>query len=121
MLPAASAEHPAERHHRIAVGMATDIPPHNLREVAKAAITLIEQPKTTLDELLDIVQGPDFPTEAEIITSRAEIRKIYQNGRGSVRMRAVWSKEDGAVVISALAASGLRRQSAGADCGADAQ
>ena len=86
----------------IAVGMATDIPPHNLREVAKAAITLIEQPKTSLDELLDIVQGPDFPTEAEIITSRAEIRKIYQNGRGSVRMRAVWTKEDGAVVITAL-------------------
>jgi topoisomerase-4 subunit A len=52
----------------IAVGMATDIPPHNLREVAKAAITLIEQPKTSLDELLDIVQGPDYPTEAEIIT-----------------------------------------------------
>lgn len=86
----------------IAVGMATDIPPHNLREVAKAAITLIEQPKTTLDQLLDIVQGPDYPTEAEIITSRAEIRKIYENGRGSVRMRAVWTKEDGAVVISAL-------------------
>ena len=86
----------------IAVGMATDIPPHNLREVAKAAITLIEQPKATLDDLLDIVQGPDFPTEAEIITSRAEIRKIYQNGRGSVRMRAVWNKEDGAVVITAL-------------------
>jgi len=86
----------------IAVGMATDIPPHNLREVAKAAITLIEQPKTTLDEVLDIVQGPDYPTEAEIITSRAEIRKIYQNGRGSVRMRAVWNKEDGAVVITAL-------------------
>ncbi|MEG7498644.1 DNA topoisomerase IV subunit A, partial [Enterobacter hormaechei] len=86
----------------IAVGMATDIPPHNLREVAKAAITLIEQPKTSLDDLLDIVQGPDYPTEAEIITSRAEIRKIYQNGRGSVRMRAVWNKEDGAVVITAL-------------------
>ncbi len=86
----------------IAVGMATDIPPHNLREVAKAAITLIEQPKTSLDDLLDIVQGPDYPTEAEIITSRAEIRKIYQNGRGSVRMRAVWTKEDGAVVITAL-------------------
>ena len=76
--------------------------PRHLREVAKAAITLIEQPKTSLDELLDIVQGPDFPTEAEIITSRAEIRKIYQNGRGSVRMRAVWTKEDGAVVITAL-------------------
>lgn len=86
----------------IAVGMATDIPPHNLREVAKAAIMLIEQPKTTLDQLLDIVQGPDYPTEAEIITPRAEIRKIYENGRGSVRMRAVWTKEDGAVVITAL-------------------
>ncbi len=73
----------------IAVGMATDIPPHNLREVAQAAIALIDQPKTTLDQLLDIVQGPDYPTEAEIITSRAEIRKIYENGRGSVRMRAV--------------------------------
>ena len=71
----------------IAVGMATDIPPHNLREVAQAAIALIDQPKTTLDQLLDIVQGPDYPTEAEIITSRAEIRKIYENGRGPVRMR----------------------------------
>ncbi|SUB69501.1 DNA topoisomerase 4 subunit A [Pluralibacter gergoviae] len=58
--------------------------------------------KPPSDELLDIVQGPDYPTEAEIITSRADIRKIYQNGRGSIRMRAVWSKEDGAVVISAL-------------------
>ncbi|NDJ56330.1 DNA topoisomerase IV subunit A [Enterobacteriaceae bacterium 4M9] len=86
----------------IAVGMATDIPPHNLKEVAQAAITLIEQPNTTLDALLDIVHGPDYPTEAEIITPRDEIRKIYQNGRGSVRMRAVWSKEDGAVVITAL-------------------
>lgn len=86
----------------IAVGMATDIPPHNLREVAKAAITLIDHPKTTLDEVLDIVQGPDYPTEAEIITPRDEIRKIYQNGRGSVRMRAVWKKEDGDVVITAL-------------------
>ncbi len=55
----------------IAVGMSTDIPPHNLREVAQAAIALIDQPKTTLDQLLDIVQGPDYPTEAEIITSRA--------------------------------------------------
>ncbi|KAB8312481.1 DNA topoisomerase IV subunit A [Erwinia endophytica] len=86
----------------IAVGMATDIPPHNLREVAQAAIKLIDAPKTSLDELLDIVQGPDYPTEAEIITPRHEIRKIYQNGRGSVRMRAVWKKEDGDVVITAL-------------------
>ena len=86
----------------IAVGMATDIPPHNVREVAQAAITLIEKPNTTLDELLDIVHGPDFPTEAEIITPRDEIRKIYQNGRGSIRQRAVWKKEDGEVVITAL-------------------
>lgn len=86
----------------IAVGMATDIPPHNLREVAQAAIVLLEEPKTTLEQLMDIVQGPDYPTEAEIITSRDDIRKIYQSGRGSVRMRAVWTKEDGAMVITAL-------------------
>ncbi len=85
----------------IAVGMATDIPPHNLREVAKAAITLIEQPKTTLDQLLDIVQA-GLPDRSGDHYPRAEIRKIYENGRGSVRMRAVWTKEDGAVVISAL-------------------
>jgi len=86
----------------IAVGMATDIPPHNLREVAQAAIALIDKPNTSLDALLDIVQGPDYPTEAEIITPRDEIRKMYQNGRGSIRQRAVWKKEDGEVVITAL-------------------
>ncbi|CAK9883915.1 MAG: DNA topoisomerase 4 subunit A [Candidatus Erwinia impunctatus] len=86
----------------IAVGMATDIPPHNLREVAQAAIALIDSPTTTLDALLDIVQGPDYPTEAEIITPRSEIKKIYQSGRGSIRMRAVWRKEEGDVVITAL-------------------
>jgi len=86
----------------IAVGMATDIPPHNLREVAQAAIALIDSPKTTLEQLLDIVQGPDYPTEAEIITPRDEIRKIYQTGRGSVRQRAVWKKEEGEAVITAL-------------------
>lgn len=64
----------------IAVGMATDIPPHNLREVAKAAITLIEQPKTTLDQLLDIVQGPDYPTEAEIITLVRKFVKFTKMG-----------------------------------------
>ena len=86
----------------IAVGMATDIPPHNLREVAQAAISLIDSPKTTLEQLLDIVQGPDYPTEAEIITPRDEIRKIYQTGRGSIRQRAVWKKEEGEAVITAL-------------------
>ncbi|MGM3183649.1 DNA topoisomerase IV subunit A [Dickeya oryzae] len=86
----------------IAVGMATDIPPHNVREVAAAAMALIDEPETPLEALLRYVQGPDFPTEAEIITPRDEIRKMYESGRGSVRMRAVWKKEDGSVVITAL-------------------
>jgi len=86
----------------IAVGMATDIPPHNLREVANAAVMLLDKPNTELDDLLAHVQGPDFPTEAEIITPRDELRKLYQTGRGSVRMRAVWKKEEGDVVITAL-------------------
>lgn len=86
----------------IAVGMATDIPPHNIREVAAAAVALIDKPGASLEDLLQHVQGPDFPTEAEIITPRNEVRKIYQNGRGSVRMRAIWKKEDGEVVITAL-------------------
>ncbi|MEG1689133.1 MAG: DNA topoisomerase IV subunit A, partial [Hafnia sp.] len=86
----------------IAVGMATDIPPHNVRELAKALVELIDKPSMTLDDILEHVQGPDYPTEAEIITPREEIRKIYRTGRGSVRMRAIWKKEDGEVVISAL-------------------
>lgn len=86
----------------IAVGMATDIPPHNVREVAQATMALIDNPAISLDELLEFVQGPDFPTEAEIITPRSEMAKIYRTGRGSVRMRAVWQKEDGDVVITAL-------------------
>lgn len=86
----------------IAVGMATDIPPHNLREVAEAAITLLEKPDSTLETITDIIAGPDFPTEAEIITPRKEIKKIYQTGRGSIRQRAIWKKEDGDVVITAL-------------------
>ena len=86
----------------IAVGMATDIPPHNLREVTAACIRLIEQPKASLDELCEHVIGPDFPTEAEIITPREELRKIYTSGGGSVRMRACWHKDQGAIVITAL-------------------
>ncbi|WP_457668617.1 DNA topoisomerase IV subunit A [Thiolapillus sp.] len=86
----------------IAVGMATDIPSHNLREVVSACIRLIEAPKTTLEELCEHIPGPDFPTEAEIITPRDDLLKIYQTGRGSVRARAIWEKEDGNVVISAL-------------------
>lgn len=86
----------------IAVGMATDIPPHNLNEIADAAVMLLDNPKATLDDILTLVQGPDFPTEAEIISPKEEIRKIYENGRGSVKMRAVWKKEDGEIIITAL-------------------
>lgn len=86
----------------IAVGMATDIPSHNAREVASALVALLEKPKLNLDEIMQFIPGPDYPTEAEIISSPEDIRKVYQNGRGSVRMRAVWEKEDGNAVITAL-------------------
>ncbi len=86
----------------IAVGMATDVPPHNLREVAAACIRLIEAPKTTLDELCELVPGPDYPTEAEIVTPMADLRKIYHSGTGSVRMRACWQKDQGSIVVTAL-------------------
>ena len=86
----------------IAVGMATDIPPHNLKEVAAACVRLLDDPGAGLDEILEHVQGPDFPTEAEIVTPRHELLKMYASGRGSVRCRAVWDKEDGEVVITAL-------------------
>lgn len=86
----------------IAVGMATDIPPHNLREVVRATIRLLEAPRAAIEELDDIIQGPDFPTEAEIITPRAEISAMYKTGRGSLKMRAAWRVEDGAIVIHAL-------------------
>jgi topoisomerase-4 subunit A len=86
----------------IAVGMATDIPPHNLREVASACIHLLENPKATVAELCEHVQGPDYPTEAEIISPAADLRKIYETGLGSVRMRAKWEREDGDIVVTAL-------------------
>ena len=86
----------------IAVGMATDIPPHNVREVADACVHLIENPKAEVSDLLEFVQGPDYPTDAEIITPRAEIEKIYQTGRGSIRMRAVYDVEQGDIVITSL-------------------
>ena len=86
----------------IAVGMATDIPPHNINEIADAAVMLLDNPKAGLDNVLEIVQGPDFPTEAEIISPKSEIRKIYEQGRGSIKMRATWKKEDGEIIISAL-------------------
>ncbi|EKO3991003.1 DNA topoisomerase IV subunit A [Vibrio fluvialis] len=86
----------------IAVGMATDIPPHNVREVAAATIHLIDNPQASLPDLMQYVKGPDYPTEAEIISPQIELEKVYRTGRGSVRMRAVWHKEGSDIVISAL-------------------
>ncbi|HEX3554862.1 MAG TPA: DNA topoisomerase IV subunit A [Thermoanaerobaculia bacterium] len=86
----------------IAVGMATDIPPHNVGEIVAACVRLLDDPKLSDDALYEVLQGPDFPTEAEIITSRSEIRKIYESGSGSLRLRAAWEMEDGDVVVTAL-------------------
>jgi len=86
----------------IAVGMATDIPPHNLREVVAAAIRLLEQPKSSVAELCEHIQGPDFPTAGEIVTPRADLLAMYESGHGSVRQRAVYEREDEAIVITAL-------------------
>ncbi len=86
----------------IAMGMATDIPPHNLREVVSACIRLLEEPKASVAQLCEHIQGPDYPTEAEIITPREDIHKLYETGKGSMRMRALWVKEGPDVVITAL-------------------
>lgn len=86
----------------IAVGMATDIPPHNIREVANAAIMLLDNPHASLNDVMTHIQGPDYPTAAEIITAPTDIAKIYETGRGSIRMRAVWHKDDGDIVITDL-------------------
>jgi topoisomerase-4 subunit A len=86
----------------IAVGMATDIPPHNVREVASACIRLLDQPDAGVKELCEHIQGPDFPTRAEIITPRDDILKMYETGRGSLRMRARWVRENGEIVVTDL-------------------
>jgi topoisomerase IV subunit A len=86
----------------IAVGMATDIPPHNVNEVVSACIRLLDQPKASVLDLMEHIQGPDFPTNAEIISSAADIRQIYETGRGAVRTRAVYEIEDSDIVITAI-------------------
>ncbi|QJC31805.1 DNA topoisomerase IV subunit A [Enterobacteriaceae endosymbiont of Donacia tomentosa] len=86
----------------IAVGMSTDIPPHNIQEIANAIIKLIDNPKSTLNDILKIVQGPDFPSGSEIITSKEEIYKIYKKGKGSIRLRAVWEVKNRSIIIKAL-------------------
>jgi topoisomerase-4 subunit A len=86
----------------IAVGMSTDVPPHNLREVASACIRLLESPKTSTAELCEHIKGPDFPGGAEIISPPADIRRIYETGGGTLRVRARWSRESGEIVVSEL-------------------
>lgn len=86
----------------IAVGMATDIPPHNLREVVGACIQLLDEPDSSLESLLNYVKAPDYPTSAEIITPVSDIKKLYETGNGSIKMRAKYEIEDHYIVITAL-------------------
>ena len=86
----------------IAVGMATDIPPHNLNEVVKACIKILDEPKVSVEELYAIVPGPDFPTKAEIISSEEDLKEIYRSGRGSIKMRSTYEIESGEIIITCL-------------------
>lgn len=86
----------------IAVGMATDIPPHNLREVVEACLLLLKKPSTKLEELLEVVKAPDFPTGGDIVSSTADLHKMYATGHGSVRQRGQYVVEDGELIINAL-------------------
>jgi topoisomerase-4 subunit A len=86
----------------IAVGMTTDIPPHNLTEVIGACIHLLDNPKASVRELCKYIPGPDYPTDAEIITPRSDLLKIYETGNGGIRMRARYERENGDIIITAL-------------------
>ena len=86
----------------IAVGMATNIPPHNLREVANACIYILDNKNATIDDICKIIKGPDYPSYAEIITKKDEIKSIYKKGTGSIKMRAKYTQENGDIVINAL-------------------
>ena len=86
----------------IAVGMATDLPPHNLTEVANACIYLLENKDVTITDILKIIQGPDYPTRAEIITPKKDIKAMYRTGNGSIRQRAIYQMEDDDIVVTAL-------------------
>lgn len=94
----------------IAVGMATDVPPHNMREVADGLLYLLDNPTATVEQLCEYIQGPDYATGAEVITSRSDILKFYETGHGSVRLRAVYEREGSDIIVSELPhqASGSR-------------
>jgi len=86
----------------IAVGMSTDVPPHNLKEVASALIHLIDSPKATVASLMKHIKGPDFPTGGELVSPRADIKQIYNTGGGTLRLRASYRRENGPIIIYAL-------------------
>ncbi|KEY91086.1 DNA topoisomerase 4 subunit A [Candidatus Photodesmus blepharus] len=86
----------------IAVGMTTDIPSHNVHEIAKATIALIDNPRLGLSDVMKHIKGPDYPTKAEIISSKFDIEKIYRTGRGSIKARAVWHQEKNEIIITSL-------------------
>ncbi len=86
----------------IAVGMATDIPPHNLRELGNACIHLLDKPKSAVSDLMQYVKGPDYPTEAEVISPSEDLSRIYETGHGSIRCRAVYTTENGDIIVTAL-------------------
>jgi DNA gyrase subunit A len=78
----------------IAVGMATNIPPHHLGELIAACVELIKDPKLETKDLLKWVKGPDFPTGGQMLNSKKELREIYETGQGSVRLRGEWKLEE---------------------------
>ena len=86
----------------IAVGMATDIPPHNLREVVNACVALLDDPELSTRKIMTYVKGPDLPTAGEIVSPRADLMQMYETGGGSFKARATYSIEDGEIVIDAL-------------------
>ena len=86
----------------IAVGLSTDVPPHNLREVASALVHLIDNPDATVVQLMKHIKGPDFPTGGELVSPRAEIRQIYQTGNGTMRVRASYKVDNGEIIINSL-------------------
>lgn len=86
----------------IAVGLSTDVPPHNLREVASALVHLIDNPKATVSQIMKHILGPDFPTGGELVSPRADIKQIYETGNGTLRLRATYRQENGDIVINNL-------------------
>ena len=86
----------------IAVGMATDVPPHNVGEIVSACVRLLDDPEASVADLCEHVRGPDYPTSAEIITPAADLRAMYETGNGSVRARATWAREGANIVVTAL-------------------